>query len=95
MCLWPSLRVGGHFGFFFSARGRGRGEYEATGRGVCVGFLLKIPGEGGLQERGEGARGPGGCLRGIFLGGGGIIFFFGAEIPTKLNLFGLLLVLLT
>ena len=53
--------------FFFSPRGRGRGKYGGIrgGGGGVFGFLLKIPrGRGVLQEREEGARWPGGCLRG-------------------------------
>ena len=32
---------------------------------------------------GAGGKGPGGCRRGMWGGGGGLNIFFGAEIPTK------------
>ena len=50
--------------------GKGKGQFGATGR-RGVSFLLKIPGGGG--------RGPGGCLLGIFLGGG----FSGPKCPSS------------
>ena len=75
--------LGGRFGFFFSARGMGRGS-EAPERGWGgVGFILKIPEAGGSPREGEGAEGSGGCLRFFFWGGGGLNIFFGAESPTK------------
>ena len=64
---------------FFLLGGRASGSPARKGRGV--GCLLKIPG-GGLPGREGGGMGPGGCLRGIW-GGGGLILFFGPEIPTK------------
>ena len=76
--------LGGRFGFFvFFSAGEGKGV-RGSRKGVGgVRFLLKIPGEGVSQERGGGgAEGSGGCLRGIW-GGGGKYIFFGAEMPTK------------
>ena len=57
----------------FFCSGEGKGESRATGRGGGR-FLLKIPGGGGSPRMWwEGARGPGGCLQGIWgnKGGGG------------------------
>ena len=68
--------LGGRFGyfFFFSARGGGRGESEAPGR-EAIGFLLKIPGGGGVSR--GGAEGKGVCLQPIGeLGGGGLNIFY-------------------
>ena len=68
------------FIFFCSGSGEGKGEPEAQGGGD---FLWKIPGGGGLPGGwGQGGKGSGGCLRGIW-GGGVNILFFGAEMPTK------------
>ena len=67
---------------YFSARGGEGGVRGARrGGGPFFFFFLKIaggeglPGEGGLE--GDGARVSAGNL-------GGIFFFFGAEMPTKL-----------
>ena len=66
--------------YFFSARGGGRGSPRPPGGGG-VDFLLKIP-EGGGSPGGEGAEGPGGCLRriGDFGGGGAKYFFRGRNV---------------
>ena len=79
--------LGGRFGYFvfFSARGGGKGESEAPGRGEESVFLESherggaLPGEGG-----EGARDRKGvCLEFWGGGGGALTISFGAEIPTK------------
>ena len=82
-----SLLLGGRFEYFlfFFWSGEGKGESEAPGGGG--GRFFYIPGGGGgVSWAGWGAGGGevlGGCLRGIW-GGGGLNFFFsGAEIPTK------------
>ena len=65
----------------------GGGEGGSSGRqgGGGFGFLLKIPRGGGvLLGKGGGARGPGGCLQGMW-GGGVLNIFFGAEMPAKLR----------
>ena len=56
--------------FSFFRSGEGKEESEAPGRGEGQ-LLLKIP-RGGVSPGREGARGkrPGGCLRGIWGGGG-------------------------
>ena len=62
------------FNFFCSGEGKGvRGPRKGVGG---VGFLLKMPGGGGVSQQrgGGGAEGPGGCLRGIW--GGGVNIFF-------------------
>ena len=48
--LWKGFFsvLGGRFGFFFSARGRGRGSSRRQVRG---GFAMKIPGGGGVYTR--------------------------------------------
>ena len=76
--------LGGRFGYFlfFSARGRGRGSPRHRG-GWGDDFLLKIPAGGVSRAGGGGGEGPGGCLREIWGGGGGLNIFFGAEIPSK------------
>ena len=64
------VRLGGCFGFFFSAGG-GEGEVRGAGRGGGAYFN---PRRGGSPERG--AEGPGGSLRQIGeLGGGGLNIF--------------------
>ena len=80
--------LGGRFGYFlfFLLRG-GEGGVRGDREGGGVGFLLKIPG-GGVSQRGwEGARGPGGCLQGIWRnwgGGGGAKYFFsGPKCPPR------------
>ena len=78
--------LGGHFGYFlfFSARGRGRGEYGATGRGG-VGFLLKIPRRGGASPGGEGGgEGAGRVSAGNFGGGGAKSFSSGPKFPPSI-----------
>ena len=58
--------------FFFSVWGRGRGS-PGDREGGGVGFLLKISGAGGVisqEEVGRGPGWPGGCLQGIWGGGG-------------------------
>ena len=64
--------------FFFFGLGEGKGESGATGTAGGFGFSLKIPGGGGglPGEGGGGERGPRGCLRGIWGGGGGLNIFF-------------------
>ena len=63
--------LGGRF-HFFVLFGGGEGEFEAQGRGGGLGFLLRIPGGGGgSRSRGGGVEGHGGCLCGIWEGGGG------------------------
>ena len=70
------------FYFFFCSR-EGKGESGATGWGRSV-FELKIPGGGGggFCRRGGGARGPGGCLPGIW-GRGAKYFFPGPKCPPR------------
>ena len=64
--------------FYFFLLGEGEGGVRGAGRGGGVGFLLRVPGGGAFQ--GEGAKGPGGCLRRIGeLGGGGLNIFFGGR----------------
>ena len=76
---WWTFRL---FLIFFSS-GRGKGESEAPGAGESL-FLLKIPAEGG-SSGGGGPRGR--CLRRIGeWGGGGQIFFGGAEMSIKIHL---------
>ena len=82
--------LGGRSGYFlfFSARGRGRGSPGRTGTGGWGFrfFLLKIPGGGVFQERvmgWGGATGPGGCLQGDLVGGGGKYFFSGPKGPPR------------
>ena len=74
--------LGGSFGysFFFLLGGRGRGSLTRQ-KGPGVGFLLKIPRGGGLP--GEGGEGPGGCLCGIWVGGGGEYFLSGPKFPPR------------
>ena len=71
--------------YFFSALGRGRGSsrrWEGGGGRLSI----ENPRRGGSPGR-EGLGGGGGWERvsGELGGGGGKIFFFGAEIPTKLT----------
>ena len=67
--------------FYFFCSGRGKGESEAPGGwGGEIGFLLKIPGGGGAFRGWEGPRLVVVC--GEF-GGGGVNFFFRAEMSTK------------
>ena len=69
--------------YFFFCSGAGKGESEAPGGGGGGIFTLKIPG-GGVSRAG-GGRGVRG-REGVYgkFGGGGQIFFFGAEIPTEI-----------
>ena len=72
------------FVFIFSARGTGRGSTGRQGGGGFS-FLLQIPrgGEGGGPRKGGGGgKGSGRTSAGIF--GGGLNFFLGAEIPTRI-----------
>ena len=74
-------KLGGRFGYF-SARGKGKWESVATGRGgvrICIENERK---KGGLPRKGGTARGPGVSLGN--LGGGGVDIFFGAEMSPKL-----------
>ena len=66
--------------FIFSARGRGRGS-PLRQEGAGVGFLLKIPGGGGVFSH-EGGGGAGRVSAGNF-GGGGLNIFWGVEMPNK------------
>ena len=71
--------------FHFFCSGEWKGEFEAPGRGGGAIFYGKSQGGGGGLPGGwgRGGEGPGGCLRGIWVGG--LNIFFGAEIPTKLS----------
>ena len=74
------------FLYFFLLR-EGEGGVRGAGRGF--GFLLTIPGGGGVLQEGEGPRGrEGGCLRriGDFGGRARQFFFSGAEMSTKIML---------
>ena len=65
--------------YFFFCSGEGKGKFEAPRR------ILKIPGGGG-SPGGMGVEA--GSLQGNWVwmeGGGGQIFFFGAEMPTNTN----------
>ena len=69
----------------FFCSGRGKGESEAP-RGGGVRSLIENPRSGGGgSQGGEGLRGREGVCGelGNFLGGGRLIFFFGAEMSTK------------
>ena len=68
------------FNFFLLGEG-GRVRGARTEGGGGIGFLLKIPGEGGMFPGGGGA---GGCLWriGALLGGGGAKYFF-SEAETS------------
>ena len=57
---------------YFFCSGEGKGESRATGKRFV--FFLKIPGGGGVSQRGGGESAESVC--GEFLGGGGLIFFF-------------------
>ena len=64
--------------FYFSARGRGRGSSRRQ-EGTGARFSIENPrrGGGGLPpQRGGGPEGLGGCLRGIWRGGGWAKYFF-------------------
>ena len=72
--------------FIFAARGGGEGESEAPGRVGGGGriFIENPKRGGGSPRRGkEGAEGPGGCLRGIWVGGGPTYFFSGPNFPPS------------
>ena len=77
---WWTLRIF----FIFSARGEGReSPRRREGEGVV---FFENPRRGGSPAWG-GAEGPGGCLQRIGeFGGGGLNFFFGAEMSTKINI---------
>ena len=72
--------------FSFFSLGEGKGESGATARGGRSVFIenQKITG-GGVSHEGWGARGPRGCLRGIW--GGSKYFFSGRKCPPSLRLF--------
>ena len=72
--------LGGRFGYFFSARGRGRGV-QGVGGGGGFSSLLKIPGGGFVSQESRGVEEQGGCLRGFFFGGGGLYCDTIAAIP--------------
>ena len=58
--------------FYFFSSGERKGESGAREReGGRFFFGKSQEGGGGPRRRWEGARGPGGCLQGIFWGGGG------------------------
>ena len=69
--------------YFFCSGGEGKGVRGAVRVGG-VGILLKMPGGGGggLPKNGEGDKGPGGCLRGIGVGGAKY-FFSGPKFPAS------------
>ena len=68
--------LGGRFGYVLISSARGRGSDSQRLRGRVGGFFkLKIPGEGGVSQKGGGSEKPGGCLRGIW--GGGLNIFWG------------------
>ena len=75
--------LGGRFVFFFSGRGGERGVRGAR-KGAGVGFLLKIPGGGGVLP------GEGGGWRGAWrvpvgnLGGGAKYFISALKFPPRL-----------
>ena len=76
-------KLGGRFGYFliFSGRG-GEGEFEVPGRGVGLGFSLKIPGGGGgCFQEGEGPEGV--CGKSGKFGGGAKYFFSGPKRPPR------------
>ena len=65
--ILPFSLLGGRFGhFLFFCSGRGRGCPGRRGGG----FLVENPRGGGSRRGGGGVRGPGGCLREFFRGGG-------------------------
>ena len=80
--------------FYFFLLGEGRGNLRRQDRGGGgIGFLLKIPGGGGVSKE---AEGPGGCLwriRNLGVGGLNIFFrgrnvlqdYFGFQPPWKRN----------
>ena len=76
--LHSSVDVSDIFYFFCSGEGKGEGKGERDAPRGGVRFLLKnARRRGGVsRERGEGGRGSGGCLRGIWGGGGGAKYFF-------------------
>ena len=71
--------------FHFFCSGEGKGESKAPGGVGRRFFFIEISGGGAFPGEGVGGGVPGGCLQGIW-GGGGNFFFFGAEIPAKFNI---------
>ena len=73
--------LGGRFGYFFSARGRGRGSSRRREEGGGR-FAIENPRRGGVLLGGVGVEA--GSLQGIWVWmWGGAKYFFGAEMPTK------------
>ena len=73
--------------FIFFLLGKGEGGVRGVGTGGVVGFLLKMPGEGGFSRRGRGLRGwEGVCGKLGNWGGGGRAkyFFSGPKCPPRL-----------
>ena len=72
--------------YFFFWSGRGEGKSETAGWSGSILYRKSQEGGGGFSRRGKG-RGAGRVSAanwGIFLGGGGLnFFFFGAEMSTK------------
>ena len=70
---------------FFSARGRGRGSpRRGEGKGAIF-YGKSQEGGGGLPGRwGRVGKGPGGCLLGIWGGGGAKHFFSGPKCPLEM-----------
>ena len=77
-------KLGGRFEYFsFFCSGEGRGSPRCQ-EGAVVGFFIeKSPGGGVLPREGGVCQGAGGCLQGIWGGGGAKYFLFGAEMPAK------------
>ena len=71
--------------FYFFLRGRGEGGVRGARRGGGDDFSLKIPGGGGLPGGwGRGGEGSGGCLRGIWGGGGAKYVFPGPKFRPSI-----------
>ena len=72
--------------FYFFLLGGGEGEFGATWRGGGR-FFIENPKGGGTGLSGGGGRGPGGCVQGIWGGGGAKYFLFsGPKRPPSLGL---------